>query len=157
MVSSKSNEPVVAEIPLEETFSLRISVLRPHLRGDELRFPGDDRPNTIHLGAFLDDVLVGVTTAIREPPPDGGGDDSWRLRGVAVDPEHQGSGVGWTLMLDCERRIRAAGGEMVWCNARTGVIPFYEKLGFEVFSDVFNIAMIGPHVEMRKLLLPMRS
>jgi GNAT superfamily N-acetyltransferase len=153
-MSSERGDLSIQVISPEDTFALRISVLRPHISGEELRFPGDEEPSTIHLGAFLDDALVGVTTAIREPPPDGANGGAWRLRGVAVDPEYQGSGYGWELMNACERRIRAAGGVTMWCNARVGVISFYQKLGFQVVSEEFEIPKIGPHVEMRKRLSP---
>lgn len=141
---------LVREVPLEATFPLRKSVLRPHTRGSEVRFPLDDAASTIHLAAVGDDRVVGVTTAIHEPPPGSAHPAAWRLRGVAVRPEHQGIGIGRKLLRECERRVRAAGGEMLWCNARTNVIEFYERLDFVVASDTFELEGIGPHVQMRK-------
>lgn len=147
----------IREVSPEDTFGLRIAVLRPHTAGDVLRFPGDDAPSTVHLGAYLDGSLVGVTTAIQESPPDGADRKAYRLRGVAVAPEQQGSGIGRALLQESERRIRDADGALMWCNARVGVIPFYRKLGFEVVSEEFDIPRIGPHVRMRKNLSPTKS
>jgi GNAT superfamily N-acetyltransferase len=152
MVSSDFSEIQVRSVQLAETFPLRKSVLRPHSPKLEIRFPGDEGASTIHLGAEVEGRVVGVITAIRQPPPGSSLQSAWRLRGVAVQPEYQGAGIGRRLLTDCERRVRAASGKMIWCNARTNVIAFYEQLGFVVTSAVFEIEGIGPHVQMQKTL-----
>lgn len=39
-------------------------------------------------------------------------------------------------------------GWLVWCNARTSAIGFYEKLGWQVVSEPFDVLTAGPHVKM---------
>lgn len=151
-MSTDFSETLVRRVQLEETFDLRKTVLRPHIPVSEVRFPGDEDADTIHLGAEVEGRVVGVITAIREPPPGSSHQSAWRLRGVAVQPEYQRAGIGRRLLTDCERRVRAARGEKIWCNARTNVIAFYERLGFVVTSGIFEIEGIGPHVQMQKTL-----
>jgi hypothetical protein len=35
--------------------------------------------------------------------------------------------------------------DYLWCNARKRALPFYINMGFEVISDEFEVAGIGPH------------
>ena len=37
---------------------------------------------------------------------------------------------------------------ILWCNARTSAIGFYEKLGWRVTSGPFDVPGVGPHVTM---------
>ncbi len=40
----------------------------------------------------------------------------------------------------------------MWCNARSGARTFYERAGFCVEGEEFEIAGIGPHFLMAKPL-----
>ena len=40
----------------------------------------------------------------------------------------------------------------LWCNARTPAVGFYQRMGWAVVSDVFEIPTAGPHVRMTKRL-----
>ena len=35
--------------------------------------------------------------------------------------------------------------EILWCNARTTAFEFYEKMGFTIVGDEFDIPNLGPH------------
>ena len=35
--------------------------------------------------------------------------------------------------------------EILWCNARTTAFGFYEKMGFNIVVDEFDIPNLGPH------------
>ena len=48
---------------------LRQALLRPHQRVEELVYPGDDHPETLHVGAFRHGHLVGVATIVSRPMP----------------------------------------------------------------------------------------
>src|SRR5207249_1770177 len=74
------------------TYDLRRRVLRSHQPGLPVTNPEDDLPETFHLAAVDDDGRVlGVVSFT----PDG---DRVRLRGMAVEPDVQGRGVGRLLM-----------------------------------------------------------
>ncbi|MCW3019870.1 MAG: family N-acetyltransferase, partial [Solirubrobacterales bacterium] len=46
------------------------------------------------------------------------------------------------------RHALAAGAQRIWCNARTPARRFYERAGFGVISEEFELPMIGPHLVM---------
>ncbi|MDZ4199829.1 MAG: GNAT family N-acetyltransferase, partial [Kiritimatiellia bacterium] len=61
----------------------------------------------------------------------------------------RGHGMGSALMRFMEQDLRREGeSRPLWCNARLGAIPFYERLGWRRESDVFDIPGVGPHVRM---------
>jgi predicted GNAT family N-acyltransferase len=50
------------------------------------------------------------------------------------------------------------GASRVWCNARTPARSLYERAGFSVVSEEFELPDIGPHLVMeRKIARPERS
>lgn len=57
----------------------------------------------------------------------------WYLTNMAVDPTHQGQGIGTRCVLEAVKLVRDAGGEAVRLDAYDAVAgagPFYEKCGF---------------------------
>lgn len=86
----------------------------------------------LFLVAELAGDLVGTTLA---------GDDGHRgwLHLVAVSPDHQKSGVGQLLVEEAAERLRERGVTKVNLQVRSdnsGVVAFYENLGFEVEDRV---------------------
>ncbi|MCA1690793.1 MAG: GNAT family N-acetyltransferase [Actinobacteria bacterium] len=116
-------------------------------------YPGDDHPSTVHLGAFLEDQLVGIASLYAERRGTGKAEGpGWRLRGMASSPEVRGRGVGRALLHACVEHVARRGGGELWCNARMPAVPFYATSGFEVVSEQFDIPDIGPHVVMRRMV-----
>ena len=140
----------VGPAPIEEVRVLRQRLLRPHQRAQELVFDGDDDPDTLHAGAFRGDRLVAVASIARDVSDDAPGPNAWRVRGMATEDRDRGTGLGRAVLGRCLEHARERGGRVVWCNARTGAIGFYERLGFEVVSEVFDVPVIGPHVRMAR-------
>ena len=146
----------VRRISSPETVALRREVLRPDRSLEESIFPGDDYSTTEHWGAFIGDELVGVASIYPEPlplevalPTTG---STWRLRGMAVAEGRRNRGVGKVLLDACIQSIRSNGGTLLWCNARSTAINFYQREGFESCSEDFEIPDIGPHrVMVREL------
>ena len=134
---------------------LRQLVLRPGRPPEESVYPGDDAPATVHLAAYLDGRLVGITSLYREDRP---GDDppvaGWRLRGMASAPELRGRGIGRDLLRRSIEHVARAGGGELWCNGRIPAAGFYAQEGFEVVSDRFDVPGLGPHVVMRRIVDP---
>ncbi|MDQ6777225.1 MAG: hypothetical protein M3071_13635 [Actinomycetota bacterium] len=46
------------------------------------------------------------------------------------------------------RHALAEGARRLWCNARTPARSLYERAGFDLISDEFDLPGIGPHVVM---------
>ena len=120
-------------------------MLRAGRPEQDAKFPEEDLPATLHLGAFDGDRLVAVATFFPEPCPGRESASSWRLRGMAALPGFRGRGLGRALV---ERGIAAAheaGVALVWCNGRLDAAGFYLKLGFEIDGGVFDPHGTGPH------------
>ena len=56
---------------------------------------------------------------------------------IAVHPDYQGKGVGKQLMTTIESRAKGGKCTVGIVSCRTDVIPFFEKLGYEVSDLVF--------------------
>jgi GNAT superfamily N-acetyltransferase len=151
-----AEEPGLRPIGAAATRSLRRAVLRPNQPPEACVYPGDEEAHTGHLGVFVDDgseelALVGVASIFEENRPGtlGGG---WRIRGMAVAPEHQGKGHGGALLTACLEHALRHGGVEVWCNARKTAAEFYAHHGFEQEGEEFELPAIGPHFLMRRSL-----
>ncbi len=147
------NEPfgpyTLRTCPVDEIVPLRHRILRAGLPVDMARFPGDDAPDTLHLGAFdADGNAVCCVTMLRA---DWEGEPAWRLRGMATDDGLRGTGIGSALVPVAERAALALTGPLpIWCDARIRAIPFYERMGYVCVSEFFDIEHAGLHRKMIK-------
>jgi ribosomal protein S18 acetylase RimI-like enzyme len=94
-------------------------------------FEGDDDVDTLHVGAFRGEELVGIASVMRESLPGEDDADTWRVRGMATLPEARGQGYGGALLERCLTHVTDHGGHTVWCNARVDAAGFYRRYGFE--------------------------
>lgn len=136
----------------EAVVRLRTDVLRSET-APPLFYDADDDPTTLHFCATVDGVVVGVATFLDVASPIDQTAGS-QLRGMAVVENHRGTGVGRELLQCAERTLIAEFPERrtIWCNARESARSFYEKSGFAIDGEVFEIAGIGPHYVMWKTI-----
>ncbi len=137
----------VEQVPAAVTYPLRGAVLRV---GRPVEIPGDDAPETFHLAARTEQgQVVGVVRFSPAPcpwrPDDG---PAWQLRGMATDPSVRGAGAGRALVMHGLQRVSAEGGRLVWCDARAAAHGFYQRMGFRVVTEPYEISPIGPHLGM---------
>jgi GNAT superfamily N-acetyltransferase len=138
-------------ISADETIELRWEVLRPGFPRETAVFPGDDQ--AIHLGVFQNGQLAGVASLFDAGYPGEETSGRWlQLRGMATAPDARGSGCGRELLSACEAAAREEGVSRLWCNARRIAVGFYEKHGWEITSEEFDIPSVGPHFRMRREL-----
>jgi len=137
----------IREISAEQTRPVRQSVLRPHQHASELVYPGDDDAESFHLGAVRDDEVLAILSMYHEPMP-GSKSSGWRIRGMASVPEVRGAGYGTKLVEAARERSWSADRSPIWCNARQSAFGFYEKLGFVMVGQLFEIEGIGTHSVM---------
>ena len=121
-------------------------MLRPHQPIEEMT--ESEPPDAFAVGAFFDEELVGVGLVGPE-----GGPGRWRVRGMATWPEARGRGAGSAILDALIAHARAQGANELWASVRTPVRTLYERGGFRVDSDVYELPHIAPHVVMR---LPVR-
>ena len=162
------NEPDAADAieirpgRMEELFDLRHRVLRPHLPREAAVYDVDALPETRHFialahrsagaGAGADGgngrAVVGTVT-IFPRPLDERETNAWQLRGMAVADDFRRAGVGRKLLAAVDRHLRSLDPvPLLWCHARITAIGFYERCGWQVISDVYDVPTVGPHRKM---------
>ncbi len=131
---------------LDEILPLRHRILRAELPFETATFEGDDDPATRHSVACHKGAVVCCLTLV---PSAWEGQAAWQLRGMATDAAVQGRGLGRRLLEDAVADARRdEPGRIFWCNARISAIGFYERLGWRVVSEPFDVPTAGPHVKM---------
>jgi ribosomal protein S18 acetylase RimI-like enzyme len=135
--------PQVRPISLEQSRALRHAVLRPHESIDAVA--AHEAPGAFAVGAFDADELIAVGLVAPDGEPGG-----WRVRGMATVPHARSRGAGAAVLDALVRHAAAAGAQRVWCNARTPARSLYERAGFDVVSEEFQLPDIGPHLVMEK-------
>lgn len=140
----------VRPVPLDDVVDLRQRVLRPGRPRETAIFDGDDLPTSRHFAAVdAAGQVVGCASCHLNTDQ---GEPAWQLRGMATDPSWVGRGVGRAVLEAGEATVVAAGPRRLWCNARLAAVGFYERLGWTVCSDLFDIPDVGPHHRMRRVV-----
>ena len=142
----------VKQIEAKDTYYIRQEVLRPGLPIETTHFDGDNDENTFHLGAYLDGKLSSVASFYLKNHPDIKEEWQFQLRGMATMADSQGKGLSSALLRTAFPMVKRNHVDTVWCNARKNAVGFYEKVGFEIISEEFEIEGVGPHFLMIKKL-----
>ncbi|MES2746243.1 MAG: GNAT family N-acetyltransferase [Bdellovibrionota bacterium] len=124
---------------------LRHEILRQPLG---LKFSPDDlaaEAGYLHFGAFADPDMVGTMQLVKLD------EQVLKMRQVAVSALVQGQGVGRLLVDFAEHFAKSYGFQTIVLHARDTAIPFYDKLGYETISEIFEEVGI-PHRKMQKLI-----
>ena len=135
------SELTVRPVSVAQTRSLRQTVLRPHQTLEAL---AEHEPSdAFAVGAFAGEELIAVGLIGREREP-----GVWRVRGMATAPRLRGRGAGAAVLAALLEHAHAHGASYVWCNARIAARSLYERAGFHVASEEFELPEIGPHLVM---------
>ncbi|MCU0389013.1 MAG: GNAT family N-acetyltransferase [Chitinophagaceae bacterium] len=100
----------------------------------------------ILIAAFDDGRMIGCCILRDE------GNNTIRLRQMAVRNNQQGKGIGQQIMRFAETLARDKGYRVLSMHARDTAIGFYEKQGYKVIGQGFMEVTI-PHHKMEKLLI----
>lgn len=145
----------VRQVGVQEVVPLRARVLRAGRPVSDARLDGDDDPGTVVLAAYDPHVdaadsagPVGTATLMDQPCPWRPGVRAVRLRAMATEEAVRGQGIGALVLAAAVTRARVMGADVLWCLARTGARSFYDRAGFTVDGDEFDVPGIGPHVRM---------
>jgi GNAT superfamily N-acetyltransferase len=145
----------IRRVGVEKILDLRHRILRAGLPPESARFEGDEAETTLHLAAFMvessDPATNGAVGCLSLMLNSFQSEPAWQLRGMAVDEAQQRSGLGRKLLTHAEEAVASASTVgLLWCNARVPASGFYQKQGWTIVSEVFEIATAGPHVKMSK-------
>jgi GNAT superfamily N-acetyltransferase len=143
----------VVELTTEETYPIRLAVLRADMPTKHVAFAEDDLAGVYHLGVRDRGELVATSTWVPRrlvPVSDLPG---VQLRGMATLQSHQGRGIGARLVEVGSERARSVGARLVWANARDAALAFYLRNGFVVVGDGFvdETTQLPHHVVLRDL------
>lgn len=99
----------------------------------------------IHIGAFINDTLVGTSRLIKD------GKDL-KVGRVAVLKAYRKQGVGEAMLRYAEVQAQNNGFQRLKLGAQLSAIPFYEKSGYIAEGDIYLDANIE-HRDMVKLIV----
>lgn len=142
----------IKQITSQETFAVRLPVLRPGKPIDSCIFDGDTLNTTAHFGIYDDEIIVGVTSIFQTSTPLLSQKQQFQLRGMAIVDSHQKRGLGDQLVQRAEQYVKENNAEVLWFNAREIAVGFYKKMGYKTIGEPFAIGDIGIHYVMYKPL-----
>ena len=130
----------------QTTYEVRHPILRKGKPLESCQFENDDHPDSIHLCAKKEDIIIGVLSALPNNCADFLLKKSYQLRGIAINYEFQRKGIGSLLVQKVEQQIRLNKSiEYIWLNARVNSKNFYLNLGYIPLGKVFKLKDIGMH------------
>lgn len=147
-LTTNTMELKIKTITAAQTLDLRQRMLRPGRPMKDCIWEDDDAATTTHIGVFDANDLVGISSLYQREPDTFGPGVVFQLRGMAVSETHQHSGVGKKLVEAALQTAREKGGGVLWCNARDSAVGFYQKCGFKISGEPFDLPGIGRHYVM---------
>lgn len=143
---SPADGVIVRRVSAGSTAALRAAVLRPGGGVDAVAKPDDDHPDTWFFAALASDARVLSTVNVRPatPPWSTDGASWWQLRGMSTAEDARGRGLARAVVDAALKHVTHAGGR-VWCNARTSVLGFYQRVGFTIVGEERIDPVSGPH------------
>jgi ribosomal protein S18 acetylase RimI-like enzyme len=140
----------IKEITANDTFFVRHPVLRNGKPIASCHFDGDTLPTTLHFGIFATEKLIGVISLFKNHHSFFQEVNQIQIRGMAVLEEFQRKGFGEKLISHCEGLLKNEANGLLWFNARSNAVGFYEKLGYKIIGTSFEITDVGTHFVMYK-------
>ena len=135
---------------LELGFALRIEVFVKE-QNVPIELELDDKDysdNTIHIGYFDDDKLIGIARLIDLDK------DVIHIGRVVIDKEYRGKGIGRKLIVGCETTAKniLKREVIIELSAQIQAEKFYESLGYNRVNDKIYLDAGIEHVDMRKVI-----
>lgn len=147
---AEGGDITVEEVPVDVVRPLRHRHLRPDQSEDAVEYKSDDCETCRHFAVRdADGAIIGVGTSHHADRVAGQapfGTPGVRIRGMAVEDDWRGQGVGAALIGAMVGAAVAEGMVEMWANARTNVRQFYTRNGFKEVSQAFELPHIGEHV-----------
>ena len=133
---------------LDLGFALRIEVfVKEQNVPIELELDEKDySENTVHIGYFNDDKLIGIARLIDLDK------DVIHIGRVVIDKEYRGKGIGRKLIVGCETTAKniLKREVIIELSAQIQAEKFYESLGYNRVNDKIYLDAGIEHVDMRK-------
>lgn len=131
-------------------FALRIKVFVKEQKVPiELELDDKDHSdNTVHIGYFHEDNLIGVARLIDMDK------DVIHIGRVVIDKEYRGQGIGRELIIGCENIAQQIlkRKTIIELSAQIQAENFYKSLGYNRINDKIYLDAGIEHVDMRKVI-----
>lgn len=131
-------------------FALRIKVFVKEQKVPiELELDDKDHSdNTVHIGYFHEDNLIGVARLIDMDK------DVIHIGRVVIDKEYRGQGIGRELIIGCENIAQQIlkRKTIIELSAQIQAENFYKSLGYNRVNDKIYLDAGIEHVDMRKVI-----
>lgn len=149
-----NTKPVkIKQIHYKETYPIRQIVLRPNRPLETCFFQGDEWKTTFHFGLFFEEKLVGIISLFKNDNPLFDEEENqYQIRGMAVLDYFRKYGLGKKLVEYSEDYLKQNNISIIWFNARESAVGFYQKSGYEIIGNAFDIPDVGVHYVMYKML-----
>lgn len=148
-----NTKPVkIKQLSFEETYPIRQIVLRPNRPLETCFFEGDELETTLHFGGFVNQELVGIISLFKNNHSSFQQENQYQIRGMAVLENFRKYGLGKKIVEYSEDYLKQKNISLIWFNARESAVGFYQKSGYEIIGDSFNIPDVGIHYVMYKTL-----
>ena len=131
----------VVALPTADILDLRVRVLRKGTPFTHANYPEDAYPDVINFCIVRGGRPVATSTWFSKECPEMPGVPAVQLKGMAVDDDIQGGGLGGKLIARGLDHARSLGASIAWARARDSALYFYEARGFRVLGEGF---MDGP-------------
>lgn len=140
----------IQNITSTETYPVRHVVLRAGKPIESCQFQGDELETTNHFGYYINNQIIGVISIFEINNKQFLVQKSFQIRGMAVLPSFQKQGIGEALVNEAEKFCTTQKADLIWFNARTTAVGFYQKMRYEIVGAEFEINEVGPHFLMFK-------
>jgi len=145
----------VSRISAEQCKPLRHSVLWRHIELEiDCDIDIDQREDAIHLGAYFNDQIISVCSLFEMTTENLMYASQLRLRAMATNPDFRGQNAGRAVVKKAIELASEKNYDVLWCDAREVALGFYEKCGFQVKGDFYQVRNIGPH---KLMYFPLKS
>lgn len=139
---------------VDDVVELRVRVLRRGTPVAHANYSEDADPGAVHFCVRIDGEVVATSTWIPRECPERRGIRAVQLKGMAVEDDLQGSGLGRRLIDAGVEHSRRAGSVIVWARARDSALGFYVRCGFEVVGEGFidEPTAMPHHIVVREIV-----
>ena len=136
---------ILKKVNSKNLFSVRSKVLRNNASYEYCKFEGDDRTDSIHIGAYQNNVILGGVSLIKNKSTRIELKNCYQLRGMCVLKNSQKKRIGQKLLQSAEKTCRNLNVDYIWMNAREKAVNFYLKLNYTDLGQTYIIEGIGKH------------
>jgi GNAT superfamily N-acetyltransferase len=110
-------------------------------------YTGDKSEEAKHIIWVCEDKIAGIASIVPDMKKVGADNIYWRLRAMAIDPLHKGTGKGDEFLQEVLAFAKRKGRYPLYGASRENSTQLYEKLGAIIAEKPYDIADQGLHVD----------